>query len=173
MHVKQPNVKPLMLIPALLLGFAVASLLIPGSAMEAFGERVAPAGSIIVFVEDGSAKEPLEGACVAIPETGKSYHTDKNGKTETIRVPILDDAEYKGILPKPWGEITLLVYKEGYVDCAIFHVNIWENQTRNGPTVLLFPITPDMGDQPFTLTEAPNRIWVNELLDRFRPAKSR
>lgn len=173
MHLKQPSVKPLILIPALLLLFTVASLLIPGSAMESFGAKIAPTGSIIVFVEDGSAKEPLEGACVAIPETGQRFYTDVNGKTETIRVPILDDAEYKSIFPKPWGEVTLLVYKQGYVDCAVFHVNIWENQTRSGPTVLMFPITPDVGNQPFTLTEAPNRLWVNELLDRFKPPSNR
>jgi hypothetical protein len=164
-----PSVKILLFIPAVLLLFAIVSLLIPGSAIEAFSSQIAPKGSIIVFVEDGNAKEPIPDACVTIPETGQSFHTDKNGKTETIQVPILEDSSYKGILPKPWGEITLLVYKEGYVDCAIFHVNIWENQTRSGPTVLLFPVTPDIGSQPFTLTEAPNRLWVNELLNRFKP----
>lgn len=162
-------VHTLMLIPALLLLCTIVSLLIPGSAIEAFSGRMAPTGSIIVFVEDGPSQKPLENACVVIPETSGCYYTDANGKTETIKVPIMEDGSYGGILPKPWGEITLLVYKQGYVGCAIFHVNVYENQTRSGPTVLLFPVTPDVGDQPFTLTEAPNRIWVNELLKKFKP----
>lgn len=166
----QPSTKTLMLIPSLLLLCAIASLLIPANVVAAFSGKISATGSIIVFVEDGSTKKPLRGACVSIPETGKNYFTDENGKTETIRAPIVEDTNYSNILPKPWGEITLLVYKQGYVDCAIFHVNIYENQTRSGPTVLLFPVTPDVGDQPFTLTEGPNRLWVNELLDKYRPS---
>jgi hypothetical protein len=166
---RQQSYKVLAMIPPLLLLFTVISLLIPGDVLEAFGGKMAPVGSIIIFVEDGPSQKPLRNACVVIPETGGQYYTDENGKTETIRAPIREDSDYSGILPKPWGEITLLVYKQGYVDCAIFHVNIYENQTRNGPTVLLFPVTPDVGDQPFTLTEAPNRLWVNELLGKYRP----
>lgn len=167
---KQSSFKTLILIPAVLLLFAIVSLLIPDNVIAAFSGKIAPTGSIIIYVQDGNSKKPLQNACVSIPEAGTSFYTDENGKTETIRVPIIEDTEYKGILPKPWGEITILVYKNGYVDCAIFHVNIWENQTRNGPTVLLFPTSGDSSNQPFTLTEGPNRIWVNELLDKYRPA---
>lgn len=167
---KQPSVKVLMLIPAILLAVAIIALLIPNNVLDAFEGKITPTGSIIVFVEDGNSQKSMKNACVTIPETGQSYYTDENGKTVTIKVPIIEDSEYSGILPKPWGEITLLVYKQGYIDCAIFHVNIWENQTRNGPTVLLFPYSPDDSNQPFTLTEGPNRLWVKQLLDKYRPA---
>lgn len=166
---KQPSIKILMLIPGVLFLFGIVALLIPRDALNAFSGKVAPTGSIIVYVEDGNTKKPLQNASVVIPEMGQSFATDEYGKTDRIRAPILSDAEYEGILPKPWGEITLLVYKDGYVDCAIFHVNVWENQTRNGPVVLMFPATADTAGQPFTLTEGPNRIWVNELLNRCRP----
>lgn len=166
---RQRPLKILALIPAVLLLLAIAALLIPKDAIEAFSGKVAPTGSIILFVEDGSTKKPIGYARVVIPEMGQAFTTDENGKTETIRVPIVEDAAFKGILPKPWGEITLLVYKEGYVECAIFHVNVWENQTRNGPTVLLFPVSPSESTDPFTLTEGPNRLWVKELLDRYKP----
>jgi hypothetical protein len=166
---KQSTVKIMMFIPALLLLFAIAALLIPNDVIEAFSGKIAPTGSIIIFVEDGNTKKPLQFANVTIPEAGQTLLTDENGKTETVRVPIVEDSEYKGMLPKPWGEITLLVYKQGYIDCAIFHVNVWENQTRNGPTVLLFPLSPDDANQPFTLTEGPNRLWVKQLLDKYRP----
>jgi hypothetical protein len=167
---KQTTMKTLMLIPAVLLLAAIVALLIPDSVIATFSGKIAPTGSIIIYVQDGNTKKGLQNACVSIPETGQSFYTDENGKTDTIKVPIIEDTEYKGIFPKPWGEITILVYSRGYVDCAIFHVNIWENQTRNGPTVLLFPTSGDGSNQPFTLTEGPNRIWVNELLNKFRPA---
>lgn len=170
---KQPSVKILMFIPIVLLLAAIVALLIPKDVIETLKGTVTPTGSIIIYVEDGNSQKPLQHASVTIPETGQSFTTDENGKTETIRVPIIEDSEYKGVLPKPWGEITLLVYMQGYVDCAIFHVNIWENQTRNGPTVLLFPSSPGDTNQPFTLTEGPNRLWVKQLLDKYRPDKAR
>jgi hypothetical protein len=162
------SVKTLMLIPGILLLLAIAALLLPGDVLSAFETQVAPTGSIIVYVKDGTTDEPLESARVAIPEMGQSFLTDRNGSTGTIRAPVREDAAFEDILPKPWGEITLLVYKQGYIDCAIFHVNIWENQTRNGPTVLLFPTSPDESNDPFTLTEGPNRLWVKQLLDKYR-----
>lgn len=165
---KQPSVRLLMALPVALVLVALAALLLPDEAVASFG-GIPHTGSIIVYVEDGAAGEPLPNASVAIPETGETYLTDADGKTAPIRVPILEDTEYGGILPKPWGEITLLIYKQGYADCAVFHVNIWEDQTRNGPTVLLFPLKGDEANEPFTLTEAPNRLWVKQLLGQYRP----
>lgn len=166
---KQQAERILLFIPAVLLLIAIVALLVPDDVIEAYSGKIGPTGSIIIFVEDGSTKKPLQNATVAIPETGQSWLTDENGKTNTIRVPIVEDKQYKNIMPKPWSEITLLVYKTGYVECAIFHVNIWENQTRNGPTVLLFPISADESNDPFTLTEGPNRLWVKQLLDKYKP----
>ena len=169
---KPSTEKVLLLIPTLLFLFAIVAFLLPQNVLETLSGSIAPTGSIIVFVEDGNTKKPLKNACVAIPETGSVFRTDENGKTNSIRVPIVEDSEYKDILRKPWGEITLLVYQQGYVDCAIFHVSVWENQTRNGPTVLLFPIAAGESNQPFTLTEGPQRLWVDQLLDQFRPEDS-
>ena len=166
---KPSTEKTLLLIPTILLLIAIVAFSLPDDVMESLSGSIGPTGSIVVFVEDGNTKEPIVDACVAIPETGAVYRTDKNGKTNTIRVPIIEDSEFKDVAPKPWGEITLLVYKQSYVDCAIFHVSIWENQTRNGPTVLLFPVSAGDSNQPFTLTEGPHRLWVNELLEKFRP----
>ncbi len=169
---KPSTEKVLLLIPTLLLLFAIVAFSLPKNVLETLSGSIAPTGSIIVFVEDGNTKKPLKNACVTIPETGSVFRTDENGKTNTIRVPIVEDSEYKDILRKPWGEITLLVYQQGYVDCAIFHVSVWENQTRNGPTVLLFPIAAGDSNQPFALTEGPQRLWVDQLLDQFRPEDS-
>ncbi len=171
MKLKPSVEKVLLLIPTMLLIIAIVAFSLPEDLLESFEGSINPTGSIIVFVEDADTKKPLKDACVAIPETGSIYKTDENGKTNTIRIPIIEDSTYKDILGKPWGEVTLLVYKSGYVECAIFHVSVWENQTRNGPTVLLFPVTAGESNQPFTLTEGPQRLWVDQLLDQFRPAE--
>lgn len=162
------SIRILLLIPGALLLLTIVALLLPGDAMAAFEASAAPTGTIIVYVKDGPSDEPLENARVVIPEMGQSFLTDKNGSTGEIYATVLEDADYKAICPQPWGEITLLIYKPGYADCAIFHVNIMENKTRNGPTVLLFPLAPGEANDAFTLTEAPNKLWVKQLLDRFR-----
>lgn len=162
------SIRILLLIPGILLLLTIVALLLPGDAVAAFEASAAPTGTIVVYVKDGPSDEPLENARVVIPEMGQSFLTDRNGSTGEIRAPVREDADYKAICPQLWGEITLLIYKPGYADCAIFHVNILENQTRNGPTVLLFPLAPGEANDPFTLTEAPNKLWVEQLLDRFR-----
>ena len=76
---------------------------------------------------------------------------------------------YKGILAMPWGEITLLAYKESYVPYALFHTQVWENEARQGPKLLMFPQDATDSEQPFSIVEGPPRLWVNGLLDQFRP----
>jgi hypothetical protein len=164
----QISIRILLLIPGFLLLLTIVALLLPSDVVAVFEASASPMGTIIVYVKDGPSDEPLEGARVAIPEMGQSFLTDRNGSTGEIRAPVREDADYKAICPQPWGEITLLIYKPGYADCAIFHVNIMENKTRNGPTVLLFPLAPGEANDAFTLTEAPNKLWVKQLLDRFR-----
>ncbi len=131
----------------------------------------AQTGTLSIVVRDGYTEEPLPGVTVVIPEMGQSFLTDADGRTGAIAVPVLTDTVYQTIRAKPWGEVTLLVYAPGYLDCALFHVAVVAGQTRNGPTVLLFPDTGDMNGQPFTMTEGPNAEWVNGLLDQFRPVQ--
>ena len=135
-------------------------------------ETMAPgaaAGQIQVEVVDGESETPLAGCTVVIPETGGSYVTGEDGKTEAISVPILEDDVYKTILRKPWGEITLLIYRDGYIPYALFHTQIYENTARQGPKIYLFQQDSTGSDQPFTVVEGPQRLWVNELIEKFQP----
>jgi hypothetical protein len=166
---EHPYMRRLIWIPVMLAFLLWMRFLLPQDSLPAFGNAPGASGSIMVFVKDGFSEKPLPGAEVIIVEDGKSYSTDSEGKTPIISVPILQDPSYRSILPKPWGEITLLIYKEGYIDCAIFHVNVMEKQTRHGPTVLLFPLDNDGTNQPFVLTEGPNPSWTKQLLDQYRP----
>ncbi len=132
-----------------------------------FGSAPTETGKLIVRVEDGMSAKPLAGARVVVAETGKSYITDANGKTETITVPILRNENMSKVLPQPWGEITLIVYADGYLPYVLVHGMILPDQTRNGPDILMFRKENAESGQPFTIVEAPNKLWVNELIKKF------
>lgn len=124
-------------------------------------------GYIQPQVVDGFTERPIEGATVVIPELQKKFKTNTQGLTPAIQVPIIEDLHYKSILPKPWGEITLIVYKEGYVDYVLFHTHVWENQSRKGPKILLFPKSRGETD-PMAIVESPHRLWVKQLVEKFK-----
>ncbi|MEL7608221.1 MAG: hypothetical protein AAGU74_01790 [Bacillota bacterium] len=126
-------------------------------------------GTIQIIVVDGFSDLPLEGASVVIPELDQTFATNAEGKTPMIDIPILQDEHYNTILSQPWGRITVLVYSEGYLPHALFYVMIWENQTRLGPTIYMFPEGSSYENQPFIVVEAPHRLWASELIEKYRP----
>lgn len=126
-----------------------------------------PYGDIIIKVQDGMSLEPIEGAEVIIVETDGRYTTDEQGKTPKIRVPIIEDKNFTDILKKPWGEVTIIVNKPGYATYVLFYAQIWENETRQGPNVLLFKADESAAERPYIIVEGPQRIWVNELISKY------
>ena len=128
-------------------------------------------GFIQPQVVDGFSEEPIEGASVVIPETGQQFITGQDGMTAIIKVPIKEDVHFAEISPKPWSEITLIIYKEGYVEYVLFHTHVWEDQTRQGPRIMLFPQVEGEKHEPFSVVEGPHRLWVKELVEKYRPGK--
>jgi len=126
-------------------------------------------GYIQPQVVNGFTEEPLQGAQIVIPEINKTFTTNSQGQTERIQVPILVDEHFSSLHPKSWGEITLIVYKEGYNEYVLFHTHVWENQTRQGPKILLFPKEKSQANEPIFIVEGPHRLWVNSLVEKYRP----
>lgn len=126
-------------------------------------------GYIQPQVVDGFSEEPIEGAIVVVPETNESYKTNENGYTPNIRIKISPDTHFEKIHPKSWGETTLIVYKEGYREYVLLNLNVWEGQTRQGPKILLFPKKNQQLDQPMSIVEGPNQVWINSLVEKYRP----
>ena len=116
-------------------------------------------------VTDGRTGLPIEDAVIVIPETGSSYRTDSEGKTEIIRIPYSEKSDYDSILPKNWCEVTLLAYADGYAPYALFYLQLQEDSLRDGPVVMLFPGEQD----PFSIIEGPPDWWVSELIKKFSP----
>ncbi len=126
----------------------------------------ASSAALQIEVLDGLTSEPVSGAVIVIPEVGKNYQTDAAGKTEPIALP---QAASGDASDRPWAEASVLIYKDGYVPYALFHVNAASGETREGPRVYLFPESSVQNAQPFSVTEGPPREWVNELVEQHRP----
>ena len=126
-------------------------------------------GSISPVVLDAKTQAPISGATICIPETGKTYQTDENGTAGAISIPILRDTRYDKMLPKDWGEITLLVYKEGYAPYALFYLRIREKEARIGPTIYLYTTESFGLETPFSIIENPEDAWAAELIKKYRP----
>lgn len=127
---------------------------------------------ICITVQDGFSDKPLKDSYVVIPELSQSFCTDAKGKTPVIDVPVNTDARFSKILPQPWGEITIIVYKDGYIPYALFHAQVLPGQVRNGPLIMLFPAKVSGNNEPFSIIEGPLKPWVNELVEKYKPKKS-
>lgn len=133
------------------------------------GQDKAPLGFGYIQPEvvDGFTEDPIAEAEVVIPELNQRFFTGQDGLTAPIKVPIFEDEHFSNIKPKPWGEVTIIVYKEGYIEYVLLHAHVWENQSRKGPRIMLFPDT-EGNSEPFAIIEGPHRVWVKELVEKYR-----
>jgi hypothetical protein len=154
---------------ALLAGAILTGLLLSDGGSVAAFSTANDTAYFSVKVVDGYTEAPLLGAKVVVVETGKTYATDKKGLTEVIAVPAVRDTRYDGVLPKPWAEVTLIIYKDGYVPYALFYLQVMEGETREGVKILLFEEGSSDTAEPFSIIEGPNRAWVDALVEKYRP----
>lgn len=124
---------------------------------------------LTVNVVEGRTETPVEGAQVVVLETGRIYNTNNEGKTDEIEVPYVRDTRYDKIIPKQWGEVSLIVYKEGFLPYALFYLQVAEGQTRKDVKILLFENDSTGNPEPFSIIEGPNRAWVDELVKKYQP----
>jgi hypothetical protein len=155
----------------LLIGAIFTGLLLSGNdSTQVFSTGTADTAKFSVHVVEGNSEKPIAGADVVVVETGKTYSTDASGDTEAISVPVIRDTRYDNILQKPWGEVTLIIYKEGYIPYALFYLQVVGGQTCKGVKILLFEEGTTSSSEPFSIIEGPNRVWVNALIEKYRPS---
>ncbi len=154
----------------LLVGALVIASVISPDTVSVFGSgSKSDTAHLTVNVLEGYTETPINDASVVVVETGKVYQTDENGLTEKIDVPVIRDKRYDDIMQKQWGEITLIVYKEGFIPYALFYLQVLGGQTREGVKILLFEEGQTESTQPFSIIEGPNRLWVDALVEMYRP----
>lgn len=155
---------------ALLVGAIILVVSITGQASSpVFSFGSSGEARLSVHVVEGYSETPIKDASVVIVETGEVYCTDENGHTQIIEVPAMRDTRYDDILQKPWGEITLIIYKEGFLPYALFYLQVLDGETREGVKILLFEQGVTSSEEPFSIIEGPNRIWVDELIKMYQP----
>jgi len=135
----------------------------------AFSSGNTGTGQFKLKVLDGVTKQPVSGAAVVLPQTGKTYKTGSDGQTKDITVPIYTDALYDDIQKQDWGSVCMLVYAKGYVPYALFGMQVEADKKRLGPTILIFPEGSTQSDAPLNIVEAPQRAWVNALVEKYKP----
>ena len=153
----------------LVLWIALAVLAV--AALILFSGGSTATGVLIPQVLDGDTDLPLEGCTVVIPETGAYMTTDAEGKTPQMTLPATPEDPVNGMPQKDWNEITILVYKDGYIPYALFHVQVWEDVSREGPKIYMFPDDGSTDGRAFSIIEGPDRGWVETLIDKYAPAE--
>ena len=123
-----------------------------------------------VKVVEGYSDAPLSSAQVVVLGSNEVYTTDESGMTPVIAVPAARDTRYDDILPKPWAEVSMIIYKDGYIPYALFYLQVMEGETREGVKILLFEEGAADSSEPFSIIEGPNRAWVDALVEKYRPA---
>lgn len=78
--------------------------------------------------------KPIEGAKVVIPEANAVNNTDQKGICE-FNIPYLEENNMLYAVNKGYGEITVLVYKEGYLSKAVIRGHVSTNEKTNTMTV--------------------------------------
>ncbi|MPM98229.1 hypothetical protein SDC9_145413 [bioreactor metagenome] len=87
-------------------------------------------------------------------------------------MPIFTDTLYNDIQKQDWGSVCVLVYAEGYVPYALFGMQVESGKKRLGPTILIFPEGVAQSDAPLNIVEAPQRAWVDALVEKYQPKET-
>lgn len=125
------------------------------------------AAAIRLVVVDGKKGTPVHNACVCIAETGAYFYTDNNGNTPLIEVPIIINSNYDGIVKRDFGEITILIFKEGYIDYILLNLAVKENENRQGIRIMLYEKEEGAPDY-FSIVETPDGSWIKKLIERYK-----
>ena len=125
-------------------------------------------GNVIVQVIDDFTNEPIEGATVCILETRHYEMTNKYGSTNSIEVPIIKNKNFDLYLKRTWGEITVLVYKNGYADNISFYNLIMPNTTRAGLIIRMKEIINSEDNSPTISLNKPTPEWTETLIKLYK-----
>lgn len=122
---------------------------------------------LVVTVVEAQTGEPIQNATVCVVESRSYYVTNKYGMTKRFEVPILMNTNFDNSAKRYWGEITLLVYKNGYNNHIVFYVRVIENQTRVGKIVELSPIINSESKTEVSMEE-PEDDGIDVLITHYK-----
>ena len=105
-----------------------------------------PSRRIKLILYEGGSDQPLQNVQVVIPETGERL--------------VVNSGDYI-FVEKDLTELTLLLFKEGYCDTAVFHLPLAKGKLKT----VRYAMFINDGSLPFTVyCEAPTAEQVKNLL---------
>lgn len=125
-------------------------------------------GKIQVEVLEANSNRPIDNATVCVIESRHYESTNKYGKTSLITVPIIKNVNFDLSVERSWGEVTLLVYKNGYADSINFYTAVIPNSTRVGIIIYLWPIIAEEDSRPNVNIDSPNELWIKSLIKLYK-----
>lgn len=123
---------------------------------------------IKIHVIEQNTGKPIDGATVCIIETRHYENTNKYGYTNLINVPIIRNTNFDMSHSRNWGELTILVYKNGYSDNITFYTSVIPNSTKVGVVIQLAPIISSEDNSPDISVESPNYSWTKQLIKLYK-----
>ncbi|MBE7092413.1 MAG: hypothetical protein E7365_04465 [Clostridiales bacterium] len=123
-------------------------------------------GSVNFTVLDGFSGLPVENVKIVVPEGELIGYTDSLGKCSISDIPVIFDQRYP--IKQGYGTFSVLGYKEGYNDYALFFAQINEQQERNIKIYMFKTDTPFSSGTPLSTIESPNNDWVKDILEKYR-----
>lgn len=123
-------------------------------------------GKVSFTVIDGFSGLPLEGVRLVLPENNCEVISDYSGKTESVEVNVIKAENLT--VPQDYGIFSVLGYKEGYNDYALFFAQIKSGQERNIKVYMFMKDTPMSSGRPMATVESPDKQWVSELIEKYR-----
>lgn len=119
-----------------------------------------------ITVLDGITNKELPGTKIVFPQCNCAYLSDAHGVLSNVSIHMQRDSRYDGILTKATGTLTILAYKDGYYDYALFDVEVKPDDSRE-IKIFMFPNDGSM-NVPFTLIEGPDKAWTARLLAKYK-----
>lgn len=117
------------------------------------------ATTLTIRVTDAVSGQNLTSFDVKIAENGSRAHAAAN--SVTLDAPYLPDPRYIDL--PPYGTVTLIVTKQGYLPTILSDCIVYLNADRK-LTVNLFPNDGSLEVGYVTLCESPSDEWVRSLL---------
>lgn len=125
-------------------------------------------GFLRVHVIDRATRQPLAGAEVVIVETEQRLRTDAKGWAPRISAPVIRDPRFRPMVAQLHGQLSLIVYKNGYRDAVYFGVRMRPGDTQF-PEVWMDKVTrQDRRLEPTYYHTPFHRLWLISLADKFR-----
>ncbi len=130
------------------------------------GKTVELTGNVSFTVVDGLNSTPIEGVKIVLPEDKVTLMSDSDGKTEECSVKVLCDDRYS--VKQEYGTFTVLAFKEGYCDYALFYAQIRPDEHRKMKIFLFMQDTPIANGSPIAIIESPDEKWTEEYIGKYK-----